>query len=112
MLSSVNIVSEEKVICLRRKTSIFKESQQVIVLTMDVTADLDWSFQFKKDWLIDEDVSGFNAQSTNFLLCELYLLSWSASKIKVRVFLKYVPSDAYARAIESLLTLSLLGAYQ
>ena len=84
LLSSINIVSEEKVICLRREATVLEQSQQIVVLTMDITTDLDWSLQLKKDGLVDEDVSRLDAQSTNFLLRKLHLFSWSAPNKSVR----------------------------
>lgn len=57
LLSSVNIVSEEKVVCLWRETSILEKSEEIIVLAMDITANLDWGFQLEENWLVDENVS-------------------------------------------------------
>ena len=37
LLPSVHVVSQEKVIALRRETPILEQPQQVVVLTMNVT---------------------------------------------------------------------------
>ena len=37
LLSSVDIVTQEEVVGIRREASILKEPQQVVVLTMDIT---------------------------------------------------------------------------
>ena len=44
LLPAVNIVTEKQVVTFWRKAAIFKQSQQVVVLTMDVTADFQRSF--------------------------------------------------------------------
>ena len=40
MLASVDIITKEKVICFRRKTTVLEEAEEIIVLAVDVTADL------------------------------------------------------------------------
>lgn len=40
LLASVDVVTEEQVVGLRRETAVLKESQQVVVLPMDIAADL------------------------------------------------------------------------
>jgi hypothetical protein len=40
LFASVYIVAKEEIICFWWKAAIFEETQQIIVLTMDVTADL------------------------------------------------------------------------
>ena len=80
LLSSVHIVSEEKVIGFRWESSVLKQSQQVIILTMDISTDFDWCFQLEKDGLVDENVSGLDAEASNFLFGKLNLLAGSASR--------------------------------
>jgi len=46
LLASVHVVTEEQVVGIRRETAILKQSKQVIVLTMNITANLDWRFKF------------------------------------------------------------------
>jgi hypothetical protein len=40
LLAPVDIVAQEKVVGLRREPAIFEETQQVVILAMDVTTDL------------------------------------------------------------------------
>jgi len=40
LLASVDIITQEEVICLRRKAAVLEEAEQIIVLAVDVTADL------------------------------------------------------------------------
>jgi len=44
LLSSIDVVTEKNVIGLGRESSVFKESQQIVVLSVDITADLDGRF--------------------------------------------------------------------
>jgi len=37
LLSSVNVIAQEKIVCLRWEPSVLKYSQQIVVLTMYVT---------------------------------------------------------------------------
>lgn len=41
LFASVYIIAKEEVVCFRWKAAIFEETQQIIVLTMNVTADLE-----------------------------------------------------------------------
>lgn len=83
LFTSIHIVTKEKIVSLWRKSAILKESQEIIVLSMNVSTDLDWSLQLKQDWLVDENVSRLNAQSPNFLFSKLNLFSWLATNEKL-----------------------------
>ena len=47
IITSVNIVAHEQVICVWRSTSNLEQFHEVVELAMDVTADRDWAL----DWL-------------------------------------------------------------
>jgi hypothetical protein len=40
LLASVDIVTEEQVVCFRRKSAILEQPQQVVILAMNITANL------------------------------------------------------------------------
>lgn len=40
LLASVNIITKEQVICLRRESTIFEQAEEVIILAVDVTTNL------------------------------------------------------------------------
>ena len=40
LLATVNVVSEEKVVGFWREATVFKEAQKIVVLAMDITANL------------------------------------------------------------------------
>jgi hypothetical protein len=46
---------------------------------MDVSTDFDRGLEFKQNWLVDENVSGLNAEASNFLFRQLNLFAWAAS---------------------------------
>jgi len=51
LLSSVNIVAQEKIVGLRWESAIFEETQKIVILSVDVTANLYGRLQLKEDWL-------------------------------------------------------------
>lgn len=67
LLSSINIVAQEEIVCLGRESSVFEQSQQVVVLSVDVSANLDGSFQFQQNGLCDEDFPCFGAEELDFV---------------------------------------------
>jgi len=75
LFSSINIISQEEIIALRRVPSELKEPQQVIVLSMDITADLDWSSKFKEDGLLDKNLTGLICEGKDVVLWEVDLLA-------------------------------------
>jgi hypothetical protein len=40
LLASVDVIAQEEVVCLRREATVFEQTEEVIVLTVDVTTDL------------------------------------------------------------------------
>jgi hypothetical protein len=40
LLASVNIISKEEIVCLRRKAAILEQTKKIVVLSVDITADL------------------------------------------------------------------------
>ena len=46
VVSAINIVSHEKVVCVRRFTADFEQFHQVMELTMDIPAYRDWTFHW------------------------------------------------------------------
>jgi len=40
LLATVDVIAEEEVVGLRREAAIFEQSQQVIVLAVDISTDL------------------------------------------------------------------------
>lgn len=79
LFTSVYVVTEKEVICFWREAAIFEESEEVVVLTVDVTTNLDWSFQFEQDWLVDENFSRFGTEVLDLVLLKLYGLARSIS---------------------------------
>lgn len=61
LLSSVHVVTEEEVVGLRGISTVFKEAEEVVVLSMDISTYLKGGFKFKKDGLLNKDLSALNA---------------------------------------------------
>jgi len=79
LLSSIYIVSQKEIVCLRGKSSVLEQAEEIIILSVDVPADLDGRFEFEQDGLCHEELPGLCAQSANLCFGELHLLSWFAS---------------------------------
>ena len=43
LLATVDVVTKEEVVGLRRETTVFEKTQEIVVLAVDITADLDRS---------------------------------------------------------------------
>jgi hypothetical protein len=61
------------------ETAIFEETQEIIVLTVDVTANLDGRFQLKQNRLRDEDLTSLGTEITDLRFEQLNLLSRAAT---------------------------------
>ena len=70
MAPSVYIVAQEQVGRLRWKAPVFKESQKIVVLAMDVATDADGRGDFNKHRLLDEDVLDDADNTQHFLLLQ------------------------------------------
>jgi hypothetical protein len=79
LLTSVDVVAEEKVVGLGGETAVLKQAQQIVVLTVDIAADLDGSLKLKEDGLGDENLAGLGAEEADFRLEELDLLAGAAA---------------------------------
>ncbi len=51
----INVVPQEEVAGLRGHSSVLKEAQHVVVLSMDISADLEGGGDFKEHGLFKED---------------------------------------------------------
>lgn len=57
LLSSVDIVSEEQVVCLGGKSTVLKEPQKVSVLSVNVTTNFQRGFEFQEDRLLQKNLA-------------------------------------------------------
>lgn len=69
-----NIVSQEEVVAILREATILKQQQKFILLVMDVITELERCLQLQNA-LAQENLPGFEAQITNLVLCQRYILS-------------------------------------
>jgi len=75
LFASVNIVPKEQVVGLRRESTVLEEAKQVIILTVDITTDLDRGLELEQDGLRHEDLASGRAQELDFVFTELDLLA-------------------------------------
>mmetsp|Transcript_5816 Transcript_5816/g.12256 ORF Transcript_5816/g.12256 Transcript_5816/m.12256 type:complete len:204 (+) Transcript_5816:632-1243(+) len=54
LFSTVHVISQENVIGFRRKSSVFKQTKQIVVLSVDIPANLDGSFQLQQHGLSNQ----------------------------------------------------------
>lgn len=66
VLSAVNIVSQEEIVSFRRHATKFKQFQKVMELSVQVTTNLDRSFQFKEHGLVHENFSSLSQETDDF----------------------------------------------
>jgi hypothetical protein len=79
LLATVNVITQKHIIGLRGEATVFKETQQVIVLSVDITTDLDGCFEFEKHGLANQEVTTTEAEHFDFCFGQINLLSWSSS---------------------------------
>lgn len=75
LLASVDVVTEEQVVGIGGEATIFKETEQIVVLSVDIAANLDGSLKLKQDGLRDEDLTSLGAEVTDLGFEELNLLA-------------------------------------
>ena len=56
LLASVDVVSQEEVVRLRREVANLEDSEQIDVLAVDVACDDEGHVEFQQVWLADEDL--------------------------------------------------------
>jgi hypothetical protein len=79
LLASIDVVTEEEVVGLRREATVLEESEEIVVLSVDITADLNRSLEFEENRLRDEDLTSLGAKITDLGFKKLNLLSRSAA---------------------------------
>jgi len=62
LLPTVHVVTQEEVVGIGGEPSILKQAEDVGVLPVDVTADLDGGSEFEEHGLAQEDLTGSGAQ--------------------------------------------------
>jgi len=75
-LSTIDIVSKEKIVCIWGETAILKQAEQVIILAVNIPANFDWGFKFEKNGLRDEDFSRSVAKFSNFAFSKRHWFAW------------------------------------
>jgi hypothetical protein len=79
LLATVHVVAEEEVVRSRRETTVFEQAEEVVVLTVDVTADLDGGLEFEEGGLGHDDFTRLEGYALHVVLGQLHLLAWLRS---------------------------------
>lgn len=67
-LTPVDVVAEKQVVGLWWKAAVLEESQEIRVLAVDVSADLQRRFQLQQDRLLQENLARLQAKPADLLL--------------------------------------------
>jgi hypothetical protein len=79
LFSAIYIVTQKNVVGFRREAAVFKEAQKIIVLTVNISTNLDGCFELEKHGLSNEKITRTEAQHFDFSLGQIHLLAWSSS---------------------------------
>jgi hypothetical protein len=79
LLATVHVVAQKDVIGLGWEATVFKETQQIIVLTVDITTDLDRSFQLEKHGLTDQKITTPETEHLDLGFRQVHLFSGPCS---------------------------------
>jgi len=90
LLSAINVVAKEEVVCCRWEPAHLEEPDKVGILSMDVTNYLDWRRQFDKCRLTEEYLAGCLADGDNFCVLEAQGLANLASIPYVQQSLNHI----------------------
>ena len=99
LLAAVNVVPEEEVVGLGREAAVLEEPQEVVVLAVDVAADLERRLQLQEDGLGQEDLPRLEAEAADLVLRQLHVLAgagpadWEAEKKNHELGFEMVSGD-------------------
>jgi hypothetical protein len=79
LFSSVDVIAKKEVVGLRREATVLEESEKIVVLSVDITTDLDGSLKLEEDRLRNEDLTSLGAKVSNLSFKELDLLARPAA---------------------------------
>jgi hypothetical protein len=80
LLTPIHIITQEKVVAFRGEAAIFEQTQKVMVLTMNISTDLERRLEFKQRWLLQKYVTHGGAERLQLSFGNLYHLSWLLAK--------------------------------
>jgi uncharacterized protein YacL (UPF0231 family) len=79
LLTTIDVVTQEEVVGSGREAAIFEEAKEIVVLTVDITADLDGGFEFEKRTLTHDDFTSLKSEILDIVFRELNLFASSRS---------------------------------
>ena len=75
LLTPIHIVAQEQVVGIRRESAVLEQSEQIIVLSMNVSHDFDGRLQFEQDGLRDENLARLEAQTADLTFGQVHSLA-------------------------------------
>lgn len=75
LFATVDVVPQKDVVRLGGEAAIFKETEEVVVLAVDISADLDGGLELKEHGLRDEEIAGAEAEHFDFGFGEVDLFA-------------------------------------
>jgi len=79
LLATIDVITKEEVVGLGRETTVLEQTEEIVVLAVDITTDLDRSLKLKEDGLGNENLASSGAEVTDLGLEKLDLLARSAT---------------------------------
>jgi len=79
LLATINVVAQEDVVGLGGEATVFEEAKEVVVLSVNIAADLDGGLELEEHGLGDEEIAGTETEHFDFGFGEVYLLPRSGA---------------------------------
>ena len=79
LLATVDVIAQEEIIRLGREATVLEQTQQVVVLSVDVTANLDGCLKLQENGLADENLTRLGAEELHLVLSQVHLLAGAAA---------------------------------
>ena len=79
LLATVDVIAQEEIIRLGREATVLEQTQQVVVLPVDITANLDGCLKLQENGLADENLTRLGAEELHLVLGQVHLLARAAA---------------------------------
>jgi len=71
LLPPIHVIAEEEVVCFGGEPAVLEQTKEVRELPVDVAADFERRLEFQKNWLLQKDFPGLEAEPAHFTLSHL-----------------------------------------
>ena len=104
LLAPVDIVPQKQIVLVGRVTSIVEYFQQVLKLSVDISYNFDWGFQFQQHGLWQKDLSDSHADSFDLGFKQLDIIAFLLADEPVDEFVDF--EGSYPWAVHGLIVIS------